>query len=249
MAKRFIDTLLFTDEWFCELSKDGKLFFLYYITSCDHAGVLRLNNKLCEFQTSIKSCETVIKELGNCLITIKQGVYFMPKYIKFQYPKFPQSAVKQQESAINILKSYNLWDFESNSYLTVTKDLLNHYVNDSVIVNEEIIKGEEEIKMPSIISYVDLPLDSNLRDYLFDNKLTYKVSDYEKDIKSLRPFAILWLLMNKRGAKEKGYDLFIKLSEDEKLNAYKKALHYKETEFKFIPHVERFLKNNDFTDL
>lgn len=250
MAKRFIDTLLFTDEWFCSLSKDGKLFFLYFITSCDHAGVLRLNNKLCEFQTSIKSCETVIKELGNCLVTVKQGVYFMPKYIRFQYPKFPQSTVKQQESAINILKSYDLWDSESNSYLTVAKDLLNPYVNDSVNDSVEINKGVlEEVKKSRIINFSDLPEESNLRMHLQNHKCSYTVSDYESDINYFRPFGVLWLMLRKRGEKKKGYDLFQELTDEEKLASYKKASSYFETETRFIPHIERFLSKNDFTDL
>jgi len=37
MSKRFIDTNLFQDEWVNELSKDCKLFFIYHITTCDHA--------------------------------------------------------------------------------------------------------------------------------------------------------------------------------------------------------------------
>lgn len=142
MAKRFIDTNLFNDEWFCELSKDCKLFFIYYITTCDHAGVLRLNKKLCEFQTGIKSFETVIKELGNCLVTVKEGLYFMPKYIKFQYPNFPKSKVKQQEGAIAILKSLDLWDEILNSYISLSKELGNSYDNDTdnVSVNDNVKK-------------------------------------------------------------------------------------------------------------
>lgn len=145
MAKRFIDTKTFDDEWVHELSKDGKLFFLYYITTCDHAGILRLNKKLCEFQTGISKIETIIKELGNSLVTVKDGVYFMPRFIKFQYPNFPQSNVKQQISAIKILKSLNLWDDNLNSYVTVTKELVNYYVNvnDNVIIKEK----EEKIKI------------------------------------------------------------------------------------------------------
>jgi len=104
MAKRFIDTNVFSDEWVCSLSKDAKLFFIYYITSCDHAGVLRLNKKLCEFQTGLKNIDTLTQELGNSLVTVKDGLYFMPRFIKFQYPNFPQSNVKQQDSAIKILK-------------------------------------------------------------------------------------------------------------------------------------------------
>ena len=88
MAKRFIDTEMFCDEWFSELSKDAKLFFIYFITTCDHAGVLKLNKKLCEFQTGLKNIDTVVKELGNSLVTVKENIFFMPKFIKFQYPNF-----------------------------------------------------------------------------------------------------------------------------------------------------------------
>ena len=146
MSKRFIDTEMFNDEWFSELTKDTKLFFIYYITSCDHAGVLRLNRKLCEFQTGIKSLDTVIKELGNCLVTVKDSVYFMPKFIKFQYPNFPQSTVKQQFSAIKILKELGFWNNETNSYLTVSKELANTYVNDNdTVIDTVTINIEFEI--------------------------------------------------------------------------------------------------------
>ena len=129
MAKRFIDTEMFCDEWFSELSKDAKLFFIYFITTCDHAGVLKLNKKLCEFQTGLKNIDTVIKELGNSLVTVKEQLYFMPKFIKFQYPNFPNSAVKQQDSALKLLKQYGFWNEESNSYITVSKELDNYYDN------------------------------------------------------------------------------------------------------------------------
>jgi hypothetical protein len=148
MAKRFIDTNIFADETFCNYSKDGKLFFIYFITNCDHAGILKLNPKLLEFQTGIKSYLTVIKELGKSLVTVKEqsNIYFMPGYLKFQYPNFPKSNVKQQEGAITILKNYGLWDEKSNSYQTVTQELPNSYVyvNDNDNVNTVI---EEKIKI------------------------------------------------------------------------------------------------------
>lgn len=137
MAKRFISTDLFDDEWFCDLSKDAKLFFIYFITKCDHAGVLRLNRKLFEFQTGIKTFDTIIKDFGNSLITVKDNVFFMPKYLKFQYPDFPKSNVKQQDGAIRILKELNLWDDNLNTYITVGKELTNSYDNDNV--NDNVI--------------------------------------------------------------------------------------------------------------
>lgn len=135
MAKRFIDTRMFEDEWVCSLTKDAKLFFIYYITTCDHAGILKLNRSLCEFQTKLKSFDTIVKELGDSLVTLKDNVFFMPKFIKFQYPNFPQSNVKQQEGALKILFSYGISEDNLKSYLTVSKEFNNSYVNDSVIVN------------------------------------------------------------------------------------------------------------------
>lgn len=151
MAKRFIDTRMFEDEWVCSLSKDAKLFFIYYITTCDHAGILKLNRSLCEFQTKLKSFDTVIQELGNSLVTLKENVFFMPKFIKFQYPNFPQSNVKQQDGALKILFSYGITTEKLNSYLSLSKELSNSYDNDNVIVvtnniDERILKFAETLR-------------------------------------------------------------------------------------------------------
>lgn len=144
MAKRFIDTGLFDDGWFMDLSKEGKILWMYFLTKCDHAGMLRLNEKLCKVQTDINSIDTVIKELGNRLVTVNEHLYFIPKFIVYQYPGFPNSKARAQQSAMEILKKYNLLD-ENN--LTVTQLLPNSpskgkdNSNDS---NE--VKGEYEGK-------------------------------------------------------------------------------------------------------
>lgn len=137
MAKRFISTEIFDDEWFCSITKEAKLFFIYYITKCDHAGVLRLNKRLFEFQTGVKNFDTLIKEFDNCIVRVKEQLFFMPKFIKFQYPDFPKSNVKQQDGAIRILKELNLWDDNLNTYITVGKELTNSYDNDNV--NDNVI--------------------------------------------------------------------------------------------------------------
>jgi hypothetical protein len=135
MAKRFIDTGLFDDEWFAELSKDGKLFWLYYLTKCDHAGLLKYNVKLIEFQTGIKSIETVRQELANRLITVTEQLLFCPKFISFQYPNFPHSKAPQTLGAISLLQKNGLMDSAlnfiqlPNSYLTVKQDLTKSYGN------------------------------------------------------------------------------------------------------------------------
>ena len=128
MAKRFIDTGLFDDDWFMDLSKDAKLLWIYLITRCDHAGILKLNEKLCKVQTDIKDLNITIKQLGNRLVTVKEHLYFIPKYIEFQYPGFPNSRVRQQISAVDILIKYGLFDKEK---LTLNEELINTYENDN----------------------------------------------------------------------------------------------------------------------
>jgi len=143
MSKRFIDTGLFDDDWFMDLSKDAKLLWVYFITKCDHAGILKLNEKLCKVQTDIKDLNLIIKQLGNRLVTVSEHLFFIPKYIDFQYPGFPNSKVRQQQSAVDILVKYGLFDKEK---LTLNIQLDNCYEHDNgnVIVNDnETVKKEK----------------------------------------------------------------------------------------------------------
>jgi len=141
MAKRFIDTEIFDDPWFMDLSKDGKLLWIYLLTKCNHAGMLDLNFKLCTMQTGIVDVQKVKKELGKRLVTVHEQLIFIPKFIEFQYPDFPKSKVKQQEGAIIILKKYDLL-----KYLTLNKELLNSYDNDNVNGNGNGNVIEQSIK-------------------------------------------------------------------------------------------------------
>ena len=143
MSKRFIDTGIFDDEWFMNLSQEGKLLWIYFITKCDHAGILKLNVKLCKVQTDIKSIDAVIKELSNRLVTVSEHLFFIPKFIEFQYPGFPNSKVRQQQSAVDILTKYKLFDKDiitvskelAISSISDNKELTNSYGNDNGIGN------------------------------------------------------------------------------------------------------------------
>jgi len=138
--KRFIDSGIFDDDWFMDLTKDAKLLWLYFITKCDHAGIIKLNEKLCRVQTDIKDLNGTIKQLGNRLVTVSEHLYFIPKFIDFQYPGFPKSGVRQQESAIDILTKHGLF-YEGK--ITVSKELTDSHDNDNGIVSVTVIEPEE----------------------------------------------------------------------------------------------------------
>jgi len=132
MAKRFIDTGLFDDPWFMDLSVTEKVLWVYCITKCDHAGILEMNEKLCQFQTGIKGIQAVIKGLGDRLVRVNEQYYFIPKYLEYQYPSFPNSKVRQQDSAIKRLKEFKLFNEDTQ---TVIEGLVNSYDNVSVTDN------------------------------------------------------------------------------------------------------------------
>jgi hypothetical protein len=177
MSKRFIDTNIFDDSWFMDLSKDGKLLWIYFITKCNHAGILELNLRLISFQTGIENIETVCKELGKSYIRVNEQLIFIPKFIKYQYPDFPKSNVRQQFSAIQILKKYGLFDEEINSLVTVSKELVNSYDNGHVNDNEEkgVIGGEKLSKKFDFTIYPQF--EDSLKkwiDYKKSRKESYK---------------------------------------------------------------------------
>ena len=143
MSKRFVDTEMFSDDWFMDLSKDGKIMWFYLITMCDHAGILKLNEKLCKFHTGISDPLSVIEQLGNRIVSVKDHLFFIPKFIEFQYPNFPNSKVRQQESAVAILKKHGLF---INGIITLPEDLLESYDSDSGILKGGV--GEPELNIP-----------------------------------------------------------------------------------------------------
>jgi hypothetical protein len=159
MAKRFIDTGIFDDDWFMDLPKDAKLLWIYFITKCNHAGMIKINEKLCKLQTDIRDLSSVIIQLDNRLVTVSEHLYFIPKFIEFQYPGFPNSKAKAQQSAIDILVKYDLFDREK---LTLTEQLPNCYNksngnnNDSFNSNDEKLKPEKKCFIPPTMDEVKI---------------------------------------------------------------------------------------------
>lgn len=160
MSKRFINTEIFEDSWFMDLTVEAKLLYIYLFTNCDHAGIIDINWRLIEVKTGIEqlanSYRTVTEQLGNRLIHLKDNYFFLPKFIKFQYPGFPKSNVRQQEGALKRLIEFGLWDEKNtcfnekflNSYVTVKEQLSNPYEDGSVSDSDnEFVSDNEDVSV------------------------------------------------------------------------------------------------------
>lgn len=148
MSKRFIDTCLFDDDWFMELSMEAKLLWVYFITKCNHAGILKINTKLCKVQTDIEDLDKIIQELGNRLVTVGEHLFFIPKFVEYQYPGFPNCKFNAALSAISELERYGII---VEGKLTVPQEFMNSYSNSNSNSkekeSEEKPKKDKQIKI------------------------------------------------------------------------------------------------------
>jgi len=178
MAKRFIDTGLFDDSWFMNLTNECKLFWIYCITKCNHAGIIELNGRLVKFQIGINSIETVIKGLGNRLVSVKEKYYFIPKFLEYQYPNFPNSKVKSQKSAMDILSKFNI---DYNNIQTVSKPLPKGYENGTDYGNG--IETESENKAKQVVIY---PFESKTFSDQWQYWKNYKSKEFNFKYKTIQ---------------------------------------------------------------
>jgi len=84
MPKRFTESLKWEDPWFCGLSLELKLFWLYLLDKCDHAGIWKVNEPLVKFHLGA-SFEVNPVALSGRVVPLSADKWFIPKFVAFQY--------------------------------------------------------------------------------------------------------------------------------------------------------------------
>lgn len=112
MSKRFHDTNIWKEDWFIDLPKDYRSLFLYIKDDCDHAGVWKPN---IAFFNKLNDCKIDLTEAyelfnNNCngdgrrIIKLKNGHWFIPGFIPFQYGNKLNMANRVHYSVFNVLE-------------------------------------------------------------------------------------------------------------------------------------------------
>jgi len=109
MPKRYTDTDKWKKIWFRKLKNDHKVFWMYVLDQCDHAGIWEVDFELASyFCNGIKESEireTFVKQYHE----FDDGKrWFIKDFIGFQYRKLDESN-RVHNSVINILKRYGLY--------------------------------------------------------------------------------------------------------------------------------------------
>jgi len=91
-----------------ELSAEHKIFWLYILDACDHAGVWEVNFRLAEFKTGIRFVKSELEEtFSGRLHFINEKYWFILKFIDFQYNGIKNDNVGKSVQAI--VHKYKLW--------------------------------------------------------------------------------------------------------------------------------------------
>jgi hypothetical protein len=137
MAKRFTDKSKWDDEWYISLDNDCRIVWEYLLDRCDHAGIFKKNQKMINFCCNVEWDQQKLEEVFVDRIIDYVSFYFIPKYLKFQYPKGLNSKKPAIVSVRNILKEKGLLFFVNglygNDYLMIKEPL----ANDCIIIKDK----------------------------------------------------------------------------------------------------------------
>lgn len=107
MAKRLTDTAKWQDPWFMDLPAKYKLFWVYILDTCDHAGIWKVNFKVASFYVGehLEPSE-VRRVLSSRIKELNDNYWAISKFIDFQYGGIKNDSVGK--SVQKILQKHGL---------------------------------------------------------------------------------------------------------------------------------------------
>lgn len=188
MAKRYTESNKWKNSWFRKLHPKYKLFWVYMLDQCDHAGLWEVDVELAAFQMGVKLNEKDLLEVfGDKIEVIKVDRWFIPKFIEYQYGELNESN-RVHASVMRILEKQGS-----------TKGRLR-------VVNEPIYKDKDKDK--DILSNIKKNLDKRMESF---SAAVFQHSDkYSKEV--LQKFIDYWTETNRSKSKmrfemEKTWDI------------------------------------------
>lgn len=160
MAKRFTDSAKWDDPWFAELPSKYKLFYLYLLDECDHAGVWKVNFRKANFMVgeTLEPSE-VRRFMSDRVRVIDEAYWHVTKFIKFQYGMLRND--RMSLSALAILEKHGLTDLIKETKEAPSKPLDSPFVgvkDKDKVMDMDLDKEEEGIfaKIESAKDYMEL---------------------------------------------------------------------------------------------
>lgn len=131
MAKRLTDTEKWNDDWYLSLDNDYRIIWQWLLDNCNHAGICKRNIKLLNVMCNSGTTENQLIEKMDGRIIINGNDWFIPKFLKFQYPTL-HSQKPVIVSVRNELIKRKCYDLIPQSfgveYIIIQESLSNDYL-------------------------------------------------------------------------------------------------------------------------
>lgn len=151
MAKRLSDSEKWSDPWFRKLPAYIKLFWLFILDNCDHAGIYQpdfdhffylskvkpeniVTDDLIHDEAAIE--QAIMEFLNERIQKLENGKWFIPKFLDFQYGTLNEK-IAVQRSAINKLKKERVWEGYNKGLLNPLDTLSQPLTNPSPRVKDK----------------------------------------------------------------------------------------------------------------
>ena len=148
MSKRLSDSTKWNRPFLRKMKSAYKLFWLYLLDECDHAGIWIVDFEVARLKLGEKIDEKgAIENFGDRFIIFDDNSkWFIPDFISFQYGNLAENN-RVHVSVIQILKRYNLIDSENKpliSPLLGAKDKERDKDKDNIVLVPKKIEPEKE---------------------------------------------------------------------------------------------------------
>lgn len=89
MAKRFISTEIWNEDWFLDMPIEYKLFWYYVISNCDHAGIFKVNLRSFCSLNGVKLDKNLALQYFNTnkdrIRVLSENLWLIEDFFAFQY--------------------------------------------------------------------------------------------------------------------------------------------------------------------
>lgn len=192
MAKRMTDTKKLRKKWLRTLPDKYKVFWVFILDECDHAGIAEWDIELFSMMINPDTplIESEIKEIFKDKFHFfdNDEKIFIPDFISFQYGELtPKNRV--HKSVIDILKKHNLLDFKP--LISPLKGFKDKDKDKDKDTDKETDKDTEKIDLPDHLNTPEF--HTTWDDWIKDRKARRKtptVKAIELTIKKLSKYDV-----------------------------------------------------------
>lgn len=112
MAKRFMSTDIWDEDWFLDMPNEYKLFWFYVLSSCDHAGIFKVNlRSFCSLNNVKLSSNDAIKYFNigkERVMELNKNTWFIMDFFSFQYGTTFNENNRMHASIKKIYEKHNI---------------------------------------------------------------------------------------------------------------------------------------------